>query len=183
MEVDGAAARETVLDGRGREDIVGTEVEGLGEVTDLLVVVVGSFLTVVAVEVDGASDKRFEAVVAAVGAAGLAAVVVAVRVGTEVDGANDSRELMLVVVTGFFAGGWAVPLLRVVLDVPGLASEEVPIRLGRLVEGSLTLDASLVVPGLGVIIVFPEDGLFGVDVDVSAPFEGPLGKTAFSVVV
>jgi len=153
----------------------------LGEVTDL--VVVGSFFAVVEVDADGASDKRFEAVADVVGAPVFEAVVVATRVGTEVDGANDSREAVLVVVAGFFAGGWAVPLLRVVLDVPGLASEEVPIRLGRLVEGSLTLDASLVVPGLGVIIVFPEDGLFGVDVDVSAPFEGPLGKTAFSVVV
>jgi hypothetical protein len=177
-EVNGAAARETMLDGRGRDDIVGTEVDGLGEVTDL--VVVGSFFTVVEVEVDGASDKRFEAVVDVVGAAGFAAVVVAVRVGTELDGAKDNRELVLVVVVGFFTGGWVVPLLRVVLDVPGLACEDVPIRLGRLAEGSLTLDVSLVVPGFGVTVVFAGDGLVGVEVEVSALFEGPLGKTAFS---
>jgi hypothetical protein len=157
-EVDGAAARETMLDGRGRDDIVGTEVDGLGEVTDL--VVVGSFFTVVEVDVDGASDKRFDAVV---GAAGFAAVVVAVRVGTEVDGAKDSRD---VVVVGFFTVGWVVPLLRVVLDVPGLACEEVPIRLGRLAEGSLTLGVSLVVPGFGVIVAFAGDGLVGVEVEV-----------------
>jgi hypothetical protein len=171
-EVDGAAARETMLDGRGRDDIVGTEVDGLGEVTDLAVV--GSFFTVVEVDVDGASDKRFDAVV---GAAGFAAVVVAVRVGTEVDGAKDSRD---VVVVGFFTVGWVVPLLRVVLDVPGLACEEVPIRLGRLAEGSLTLGVSLVVPGFGVIVALAGDGLVGVAVEVSAPLEGPLGKTAFS---
>ena len=174
-EVDGAAARETMLDGRGRDDIVGTEVDGLGEVTDLAVV--GSFFTVVEVDVDGASDKRFEAVADAVGAAGFAAVVVAVRVGTEVDGAKDRRD---VVVVGFFTVGWVVPLLRVVLDVPGLACEEVPIRLGRLAEGSLTLGVSLVVPGFGVIVAFAGDGLVGVEVEVSAPLEGPLGKTAFS---
>jgi hypothetical protein len=174
-EVDGAAARETMLDGRGRDDIVGTEVDGFGEVTDFAVV--GSFFTVVEVDADGASDKRFEAVVDAVGAAALAAVVVAVRVGTEVDGAKDSRD---VVVVGFFTVGWVVPLLRVVLDVPGLACEEVPIRLGRLAEGSLTLGVSLVVPGFGVIVVLAGDGLVGVAVEVSAPLEGPLGKTAFS---
>jgi hypothetical protein len=170
-EVDGAAARETMLDGRGRDDIVGTEVDGLGEVTDLAVV--GSFFTVVEVDVDGASDKRFDAVVGS-----FAAVVVAVRVGAEVDGAKDSRDV--VVVVGFFTVGWVVPLLRVVLDVPGLACEEVPIRLGRLAEGSLTLGVSLVVPGFGVIVALAGDGLVGVEVEVSAPFEGPLGKTAFS---
>ena len=145
-EVDGAAARETMLDGRGRDDIVGTEVGGLGEVTDL--VVVGSFFAVVEVDADGASDKRFEAVVDAVGAAGFAAVVVAVRVGTEVDGAKDNRD---VVVVGFFTVGWVVPLLRVVeVGAGGLTCDEVAVTLGRVAVVSFAFTVALVVEVVSV---------------------------------
>ena len=115
VEEDAAGARLTVLDGRGRDDIAGVVVDGFGDVTNLEVE--GSFFAVVDVDVDGASDRRLEAPEVAV----FAAVVVAARVGTDEDGTNDARKPVLVVVADFFTAGWVVPLLRVVLDAPGLA--------------------------------------------------------------
>ena len=170
---EAAGAREIVLDGRGRVDIVGTVVDGLGDVTDL--VVVGSFFAVVELDADGASDRRFEAVVDAVGTLVFAAVVVAVRVGTELEGASDRREPLVVVAVGFFRPELVVPLLRAVLEV-GFACEDVPMRLGR----AASFAASLAVPGFAIAVAFTVEGLFGVEVGVSAAFEGPLGKTAFS---
>ena len=175
--VDAPAARAMVLDGRGRDDIAGVVVDGLGEVTDLDVV--GSFFTVVEVDVAGPRDKRLEAVVVAADAVGLAAVVVAARVGTE-DGAKDDRGPVLGVVADFFTAGWAVPLLRVVLVVPGLACEDVPIRLGRPASDSFAFGGSLVVPGFATVVVFSAEGLLGFEADVSTPFDVPLGKIAFS---
>jgi len=175
VDVDEAAgARVTVLDGRGRVDIAGTDVDGLGEVTDL--VAVGSFFAVVEVDADGASERRFEAVVDAVGAVVFAAVVVAVRVGTELEGANESREPAVVELVGFFTAELVVPLLRVVLDVPVLACEEVPMRLGR----APGFAASLVAPGFAIVVALSVEDLLGVDVGVATGFAGPLGKTAFS---
>lgn len=171
---EAAGAREIVLDGRGRVDIVGTVVDGLGDVTDL--VVVGSFFAVEEFDADGASDRRFEAVVDAVGTLVFAAVVVAVRVGTELEGASDRRELLVVVAVGFFKPELVVPLLRVVLEVAGLACEDVPMRLGR----AAGFAASLAVPGFAIAVAFTVEDLFGVEIGESAAFEGPLGKTAFS---
>ena len=99
VEEDAAWTRLMVLDGRGRDDIPGAVVDGFGDVTDLEVA--GSFFAVVEVEVDGASDRRLEAMVEAVETPVFVAVVVAVRVGTDEDGVNDARKPVLVV-AGFF---------------------------------------------------------------------------------
>ena len=53
-------------------------------------------------------------------------------------------------------------------------------RLGRPARDSFGFSASLVAPGFDAVVVFSVDTLVAVEVEASAPFERPLGKTAFS---